>query len=266
MVIHLLDSCVKDNFFEKNLLGLGWEQWTELWMPSSCTESNVHSYRYTWMMTKHCLNNTKPQSYVEDIDDIGWSWRTHIISWPCLLGMYSTWMQIERKLDWGMQKDVRIANRNNWEITWVGETSRNSRVVLWFGRTCDKVNSEILWIVKEKDTATAQRLYSMCGRQSVQKKEELETFDELSDVCSQIVSKCKKLDRSGGPDIIWSVNKHARAVIKWTRALWQTLGSFDLLLSSHEWSHTILTCEKPGSALSIGIVPRLSFCRRPWRF
>ena len=74
-------------------------------------------------------------------------------------------------------------------------------------------------------------------------------MDELSDVCSQIVLKCKKLDRSGEPDIVWSVNKLARAVTKWTRALWQTLGSFDLLLSSHEWSHTILACEKPGYSI-----------------
>ena len=41
---------------------------------------------------------------------------------------------------------------------------------------------------------------------------------ELSKVCSQIVLKCLYLARIGGPDIPWSVNKHARAVTKWTRA------------------------------------------------
>ena len=50
------------------------------------------------------------------------------------------------------------------------------------------------------------------------KKEELETVGELPDVCSRIVLKCLCLARIGGPDILWSVNKLARAVTKWTRA------------------------------------------------
>ena len=41
---------------------------------------------------------------------------------------------------------------------------------------------------------------------------------ELSDVCSQIVFKCLYLSRVGGPDILWPVNKLARAITKWTRA------------------------------------------------
>ena len=37
-------------------------------------------------------------------------------------------------------------------------------------------------------------------------------------VCSQIVLKCLYLARIGTPDILWSVNKLARAVTKWTQA------------------------------------------------
>ena len=40
----------------------------------------------------------------------------------------------------------------------------------------------------------------------------------MCDVCSQIVFKCLYLARIGRPDILWSVNKLARAVTKWTRA------------------------------------------------
>ena len=40
---------------------------------------------------------------------------------------------------------------------------------------------------------------------------------ELSKVCSQIVLKCLYLARIGRPDILWSVNKLARAVTKLTR-------------------------------------------------
>ena len=49
------------------------------------------------------------------------------------------------------------------------------------------------------------------------KKEELESVEELSEVCSQIVLKCVCLERIGRPDILWSVNKLARSVTKWTQ-------------------------------------------------
>ena len=41
---------------------------------------------------------------------------------------------------------------------------------------------------------------------------------ELSQVCSQIVLKCLYLARIGRPDILWSVNKLARSITKWTKA------------------------------------------------
>ena len=46
------------------------------------------------------------------------------------------------------------------------------------------------------------------------KKKKLDPFT----VCSQFVLKCLYLARIGGPDILWSVNKLARAVTKWTKA------------------------------------------------
>ena len=40
----------------------------------------------------------------------------------------------------------------------------------------------------------------------------------MSHVCSQIVLKCFYLARIGRPDILWSVNKLARSITKWTKA------------------------------------------------
>ena len=40
---------------------------------------------------------------------------------------------------------------------------------------------------------------------------------ELSRVCAQIVLRCLYLARIGRPDILWPVNKLARAITKWTR-------------------------------------------------
>ena len=50
------------------------------------------------------------------------------------------------------------------------------------------------------------------------KEKENGSVGELSTVCSQIVLKCLYLARIGRPDILWSVNKLARAVTKWTKA------------------------------------------------
>ena len=49
-------------------------------------------------------------------------------------------------------------------------------------------------------------------------KEETKSVGELSSTCSQIVLKCLYLARIGRPDILWSVNKLARSITKWTKA------------------------------------------------
>ena len=48
-------------------------------------------------------------------------------------------------------------------------------------------------------------------------KEETKSVGELSNTCSQIVLKCLYLARIGRPDILWSVNKLARSITKWTK-------------------------------------------------
>ena len=50
------------------------------------------------------------------------------------------------------------------------------------------------------------------------KEEENESVGDLSTVCPQIVLKCLYLARIGRPDILWYVNKFARAITKWTKA------------------------------------------------
>ena len=50
------------------------------------------------------------------------------------------------------------------------------------------------------------------------KEEEMKSVGELSQVCSHIVLKCSHLTRIGKSDILWSVNKLARSITKWTKA------------------------------------------------
>ena len=46
----------------------------------------------------------------------------------------------------------------------------------------------------------------------------MKSVGELPKVCSQIALNCLYLVRIGRPDILWSVNKLARSITKWTNA------------------------------------------------
>ena len=68
---------------------------------------------------------------------------------------------------------------------------------------------------------TTQQLYKVstpCIDDHHFKEEELESVGELSKRFSQIVLKCLYLARIGRLDILWSVNKLARSITKWTKA------------------------------------------------
>ena len=69
-----------------------------------------------------------------------------------------------------------------------------------------------------KTTQQLHKVSTPCIDDHHSKEEELKSVGELSKVCSQIVLKCLYLARFGRPDILWSVNKLARSITKWTRA------------------------------------------------
>ena len=92
---------------------------------------------------------------------------------------------------------------------------------------------------------TTQQLYKVstpCIDDHHFKGEEMKTVGELSQVCSQIVLKCLYLARIWRPDILWSVNKLARSIMKWTKACHKTPESIDFIYSSYMWIQTILSC------------------------
>ena len=67
---------------------------------------------------------------------------------------------------------------------------------------------------------TTQQLYKVstpCIDDHQFKKEEMKSVGELSQVPSQIVQKSLYLARIGRPDILWSVNKLAPSITKWTK-------------------------------------------------
>ena len=69
-----------------------------------------------------------------------------------------------------------------------------------------------------KITGQLYKVATPCMDDHQFKEEENETVGDLSTVCSQIVLNCLCLARIWRPEILWSVNKLARAVTKRTRA------------------------------------------------
>ena len=75
---------------------------------------------------------------------------------------------------------------------------------------------ERYWELANKTTQQLCNVSTPCIDDHHLKEEEMKS--ELSQVCSQIVLKCLYLARIGRPDILWSVNKLARSIRKWTKA------------------------------------------------
>ena len=94
------------------------------------------------------------------------------------------------------------------------------------------------------------------------KKEEMKSVRELSQVCSQIVLKCFYLARIGRPDILWSVNKLARAITKWTKACDKRLNRLISYIHHTCEYRQLLLCGKYCKTMQIGTISRLRFCRR----
>ena len=74
-----------------------------------------------------------------------------------------------------------------------------------------------------KKTEQLHKVSSPCLDDHQMKNWDLENTGELSQVCSHIVLKCLYLALIGRPDILWSVNKLAGSVTKWTQACYRRL-------------------------------------------
>ena len=70
-----------------------------------------------------------------------------------------------------------------------------------------------------KKTEQLYKVSSPCLHDhQIKKKVQMKNKGELSEVCSRIVLTCLYLARIGRPDILWSVNKLAWSVTRWTQA------------------------------------------------
>ena len=127
-----------------------------------------------------------------------------------------TWVCTQRQCEINkdiveLQNHVWIQNfrKNNQKITMLGK-SEYFFVVLWLGRWNDVVS----W--QTRRLCNLQKASTPCIDDHHCNEKELKPVGALSKVCSQIVLKCWYLARIG-PDILWSVNKLARSITKWTK-------------------------------------------------
>ena len=86
-----------------------------------------------------------------------------------------------------------------------------------------------------------------------------------SENCPQMVVKCFYLALICRLDILMVRKQACSRSHKMDKSLSQTLGSFVLSHSEHEWWQTMLPCAKYCTALQNGFVPRFWLCWRPWR-
>ena len=145
----------------------------------------------------------------------------------------------------------------------------HAKTVAWsydYGRTCSKTCVE-----RSCDLAKRQQLNKVSSRRLDDhhfKKEERGSVGEFFKVCSQIVLKCLYLARIGRPDILWSVNKLARSVTKWTGAC-DKISARLISYIHHTNDYGQEYCNVGITAQQCRLVfffTRLRFCRRPRRF
>ena len=205
--------------------------------------------------------------HVWEIDEKRWSWRTNFISWPCIFGMYSTWMQTQWNNCWTIKKmfESRIPAGATEKLPWWW--GPHAKTVAWsydmegHARKCVKRYCELA----NKKMEQLSKVSSPCLDDHQFKQGELESVGELSEVCSQIVLKCLYLARIGRPDISMVSEQYCSFSHQMDRSFWPTFRLVDFIHLSHEWLSSILSCGKHSSALQIGFVPRLWLCLRPWR-
>ena len=86
----------------------------------------------------------------------------------------------------------------------------------WKDMLRNALRDTVNWQTRKWNNCT--KFQAFVWRIIISSKREFESVEELSEVCSHIVLKCWYLARIGRPDVLWSVDKLARSVTKWTQA------------------------------------------------
>ena len=120
----------------------------------------------------------------------------------------------------------------------------------------------VSWRRKQPSNCTKFQLHALMTINS--KKMNWDLLENCQKFCSQIVLKCLYLARIGRLDILWSVNKLARSITKWTKDCDKRLARL-ISYIHHTKKFTILLCGKHRTTMQGGTVSGLWFCWRSGR-
>ena len=147
------------------------------------------------------------------------SWWTHSTSWSRVSGMYSTWTQTEWNHYWDTHVWITYFCWSNWKITRGRKTSRpDRRVVLRHGRTCSKFCWEMLRTGERQKQSSCVKFRVLAWMITNSKRESLNQLENFYRNAHKLFWHVCTWHEFGRRDILWSVNKLARSVTKWTRA------------------------------------------------
>ena len=227
---HLLAGLLWERQFEKILLKYGWEGML------ICTPWRRIILISVFGWHKIGWKETKSWSDVESTQQRSWFGRTNIIPWSCFPGVYSKTMWNKQRYCGQLQNHVRIANVSGVSRkTTIPSKYSNLFVVLRYGRSCQEVCRTISWVGKQDDSTTLQSIYSMHCWPSFQRRR----TEIRGRIIKSMLSNCSEMPILGTnwkTWNLWSVNKLARSITKWTKACDKRLSRL-ISYIHHAWEY-----------------------------
>ena len=120
------------------------------------------------------------------------------------------------------------------------------------------------WRTRRLSNSTKYLLHASMTTTSKKKKRNL--LESCQKYALKLFWKCLYLARIGRPDILWSVNKLARSITKWTKACDKRLNRLiSYIHHTCEYKQYCYVANKHCQTMQIRTVSRLRFCRRSRR-
>ena len=261
---HRLAGLLWERQFEKNLLKHGWEKipnwecffghrekglFSSVYVDDIKLDGKKQNLDPMWKVLNKEVDLGEPTSFLDHVY-LGCTQRQCEKS-KDIVDNYRT--NVESRISVGRSREITISSKSSYFF-----------MVLWHGCSCKDVCGAILWVSQQIYTTTLQSIYSMHWWPPLQRRR--------NEICWRIVkymlSNCSEMffsKRIGRPDILWSVNKLARWITKWTKACDKRLNR--LISSIHHTCEYKQYCHLGNTVkLQTGTVSRLWLRRRSWRF